>query len=80
MGLRGQRYPGPEGPVKRAPTPAEEKAIEAISRAMAPGEWAEFDQGNGVCTNAAGWEIKVTIGYAKKLIRAFPSIVGVVNA
>lgn len=64
----------------KKPTKLEEAAIEALSRAMAPDEWAEFDAGNGICSNAAGWEIKATIGHAKKLIRAFPGIVGVVNA
>lgn len=63
-----------------SPTPEEERAIEAMSRAMSPDEWAEYDAGNGVCTNQCGWALKHSIIHAKRLIRAFPGIVQIIVA
>jgi len=56
-----------------------EQAIDNLARAMSPDAWAEYDAGNGVCTNSAGWECIDTIKKAQKLLRAFPRLVELVT-
>jgi len=41
-----------------------------ISRAIAPHSWAEYDAGNGRCSNAAGFECVESIKAAARVIKA----------
>lgn len=65
---------------RRAITPEEEAAIDKIARALEPDAWVEYDAGNGVCTNTAGWTCVASIKAAQRLIRAYPAMVPVVQA
>lgn len=66
-------------PGKRSATPAEQDAMDKLARAMSPESWAEYDAGNGKCTNEAGWDVVDSIEKAKRLIRAFPGIIELVT-
>jgi hypothetical protein len=39
-----------------------------LAKAMEPEAWAEYDAGNGVCTNDAGWKCLATITYATRVL------------
>lgn len=43
---------------------------DVISRAICPEEWAEYDAGNGVCSNMAGWACMASIDQASRVYRA----------
>jgi hypothetical protein len=64
--------------MKQPATPEELIAIDHISRALSPDAWAEFDDGNGVCTISAGENCIESIKAAQRLIRAYPAIVPVI--
>jgi hypothetical protein len=49
---------------------AAERLRDLMARAMCPDEWAEFDAGNGVCSNMAGWAILDSIKHASRAYRA----------
>lgn len=34
-----------------------------LARAMEPEAWAEYDEGNGICSNAAGWKCLESINH-----------------
>ncbi len=46
-----------------------EELRDLIARAMYPEEWAEFDAGNGVCSNNSGWKILESIKLAAAAYR-----------
>jgi hypothetical protein len=66
-------------PKPKPATPDEQIVMDKLARAMVPDAWKEYDEGNGVCTNMAGWACIESIKYAQKLIRAFPDIVSVIH-
>lgn len=39
-----------------------------LARAMEPDAWAEYDEGNGICSNAAGWACLESIGHATRVL------------
>jgi hypothetical protein len=43
---------------------------DAIARAIAPLEWAEYDEGNGTCSNMAGWACIESIKAAARVMTA----------
>lgn len=65
---------------KRAATPDEQVAMDKIARAIEPEAWAEYDAGNGVCSNQSGWACKDSIIQAQRLMRSFPAIVPIIKA
>ena len=42
--------------------------LEEMARAMEPEAWAEYDAGNGRCTNQAGWKCMDTMVHAASAI------------
>jgi hypothetical protein len=42
---------------------------DAMAEAMCPEAWAEFHEGNGVCTNAAGWNCIQSTEWASRAYR-----------
>lgn len=55
--------------VSDAPNTAE-RLRDLMARAMCPDEWAEYDAGNGVCTNMAGHACLTSIAHASRAYRA----------
>lgn len=43
--------------------------VETIARQIAPREWKEYDQGNGICTNLASWRILDSLEHAKSALK-----------
>lgn len=60
---------------KRKATPEEAIVMDKLARAIEPDAWAEYDAGNGRCSNEAGWDCMSSIKQAQRLMRAFPAIV-----
>lgn len=60
-------------------TPEEQTAMDKIARAIEPNAWAEYDAGNGTCSNMAGWACMDSIKQAQRLMRAFPDIVSIIT-
>lgn len=44
--------------------------VEALARVPEPEAWAEFDSGNGVCSNEAGWTCLDSLEQAKRALKA----------
>ncbi len=45
-----------------------EDGRDLLARLMEPEAWAEYDAGNGVCSNGAGWKVMASLEAANRII------------